>query len=225
MPVLQWDKDQSEILNRLQTRSKLKICCKTLSEPEFVQDWIRHHSAIVGPENLIIADNGSPDAATLEVYGRFASDITIFQFSGSHNDIHWHPRFQPLFDRLKETVDFFSFIDVDERLVWVDHDSWSADGRIVDHLQENGAIYPATWLINAIGSVNHFTLLDTERRRIFSNNLKWGKPIFPAELIAAQSGIHHSMAIGSRCCGEVISSSPNSISRSTNRSEREKVGK
>ena len=59
MSVLQWDKHQSEILNRLQNRSKFKICCKTLSEPEFIQDWIRHHSAIVGPENLIIADNGS----------------------------------------------------------------------------------------------------------------------------------------------------------------------
>jgi hypothetical protein len=207
MSVLQWDKDQSEILNRLQNRSKFKICCKTLSEPEFVQDWIRHHSAIVGPENLIIADNGSLDAATLDVYGRAASDITIFQFSGSHNDIHWHPRFKPLFDRLKETVDFFSFIDVDERLVWIDRDRWSADGRIVNHLQESRAIYPATWLINAIGSVSRFTLLDTERRPIFSNNLKWGKPVLPPELIAAQPGIHNIQYVGSRfsvSCGSKL---------------------
>jgi hypothetical protein len=207
MSVLQWDKDQIEILDRLQNRSKFKICCKTLSDPEFVRDWIRHHSAIVGPENLIIADNGSSDAATLDVYRRVASDITIFQFSGSHNDIHWHPRFQPLFDRLKETVKFFSFIDVDERLVWIDHDRWFADGRILDHLQEPGAIYPATWLINAIGSVTRFTLLDTERRRIFSNNLKWGKPIFPPEVIAAQSGIHNIQYAGNRfsvSCGSKL---------------------
>jgi hypothetical protein len=198
MSILQWDKDQTEILSRLQSHAKFKICCKTLSEPEFVQDWIRHHSAIVGPENLIIADNGSSDPATLDVYRRVASGITIFQFSGSHNDIHWHPRFRALFDRLKETVEFFSFIDVDERLVWIDRDGWLADRRIVDHLRENGAIYPVTWLINAIGSVDRFTLLDTERRRIFSNNLKWGKPILPPELIAAQSGIHNIQYAGSR---------------------------
>ncbi len=207
MSVLQWDKDLPEILDRLKNRAKLKICCKTLSEPEFIQDWIDHHSAIVGSENLIIADNGSSDAATLDVYRRAASNILIFRFSGSHNDIHWHPRFRPLFDRLKETVEFFSFVDVDERLVWIDRERWFADENILNHLEERGAIYPATWLINAIGSVDHFTLLDTERRRIFSNNLKWGKPILPPELIAAQSGIHNIQYAGSRfseTCGSKL---------------------
>ncbi|MEZ2142837.1 hypothetical protein AAE026_11050 [Bradyrhizobium sp. DN5] len=198
MSLLQWDTDQPEILRRLQNRAKLKICCKTLSEPEFVQSWINHHSAIVGPQNLIIADNGSSDAATLDVYRRAAPDVTIFRFSGAHNDIHWHPRFRPLFDRLRETVEFFSFVDVDERLVWIDRERWFADERVLDCLKERGAIYPATWLINAIGRVNHFTLLDTERRRNFSNNLKWGKPILPPELIAAQSGIHNIQYAGSR---------------------------
>jgi hypothetical protein len=198
MSILHWDANQPEILDRLQNRSKFKICCKTLSEPDFVKSWIRHHSSIVGPENLIVADNGSSDAATLEVYDRLESAITVFQFSGSHNDIHWHPRFRPLFDCLKQTVDFFSFIDVDERLVWIDQNSWSADRGIVDSLQDSGVIYPTTWLINAIGSINDFTLLDTEHRRILSNNLRWGKPILPRELIAAQPGIHNIQYAGSR---------------------------
>jgi hypothetical protein len=201
MAVLHWDKNQSEILDRLQNRSKLKICCKTLSEPDFIKDWIRHHSSIVGPENLIVADNGSSDAATLEVYYRLDSEITVFQFSGSHNDIHWHPRFRPLFDRLKQTVDFFSFIDVDERLVWIDHERWSADNRIVDSLDDPSVIYPTTWLINSIGRMNRFTLLDTEHRRILSNNLKWGKPILPRELIAAQPGIHNVQYASSKFSG------------------------
>lgn len=201
MSVLHWDQNQTEILGRLQNRAKLKICCKTLSEPDFIKSWISHHRPIVGPENLIVADNGSSDAATLEVYDRLESEITIFQFSGSHNDIHWHPRFQPLFDQLKLTVDFFSFIDVDERLVWIDQDGWSADSKIVESLRDNGVIYPTTWLINAIGSISDFTLLDTEHRKILSNNLKWGKPILPRELIAAQPGIHNIQYAGSRFSG------------------------
>src|ERR1700730_7114140 len=68
MPIFQWDKDQLEILSRLQNWSTLKLCCKTLSEPELVRAWIKHHSLIVGSENLIVADNGSSDAATLDIY-------------------------------------------------------------------------------------------------------------------------------------------------------------
>jgi hypothetical protein len=202
MAILQWDKNQSEIVDRLKSGSKLKICCKTLSEPEFVKEWVDHHSSIVGLDNLIIADNGSTDDATLDVYASLGPEITIFQFSGSHNDIHWHPRFLPLFDRLRQTVDFFTFIDVDERLVWIDHDKWSADRQIVDFLQDPKVIYPTTWIINAIGRTNRFTLLDTERRRIFLNNLKWGKPIFPHELIGTQPGIHNVQYNGSRFAEE-----------------------
>jgi hypothetical protein len=197
MAVLHWEKNQSEIIDRLKDRSKLKLCCKTLSEPEFIKEWIEHHSPIVGAENLIVADNGSSDSATLEIYERLRPEITVFQFSGSHNDIHWHPRFRALFDCLKRTVDFFSFVDVDERLIWIDHDKWSADHEIVESLSEGGVIYPTTWLINAIGRTNRFTLLDTERRQILSNNLKWGKPILPRELIAAQPGIHNVQYSGS----------------------------
>ena len=57
-------------------------------------------------------------------------------------------------------------------------------------------------LINAIGSMYRFTLLDTERRRILSNNLKWGKPILPRELIAAQPGIHNVQYASSKFSGE-----------------------
>ncbi|MCG2643807.1 MULTISPECIES: hypothetical protein [Bradyrhizobium] len=191
MSILNWDRDQPEILDRLSPLSKLKICCKTLSEPEMVRGWVKHHSAILGSRNLIIADNGSLDDATLQFYGSLENDVTIFQFQGSHNDIHWHPRFRPLFDRLKQSVDFFSFIDVDERLIWIEEDKWAADEIIVDQLQNTSAIYPTTWLINAIGHENRFTQLDTERRPILSNNLKWGKPIFPSRLVGAQAGIHN----------------------------------
>jgi hypothetical protein len=92
---------------------------------------------------------------------------------------------------LRETVDLFSIFDVDERLIWIADNGWLADKQIVARLEETGAIYPTTWLINAIGSASRFTLLDTERRPGLSNNLKWGKPILPPPLIGLQAGIHN----------------------------------
>jgi hypothetical protein len=197
MTILQWEKDQAEIISRLQNPAKLKICCKTRSEPEFIQDWIAHHRPIVGSQNLIIADNGSSDTVTLDVYSRVNSDVTIFAFGGSHNDIHWHPRFRSLFDCVKQTAEFFSFIDVDERLTWIDQERWFADERILDCLTDKNTVYPTTWLINAIESLDRFTLLDTERRRKINNNLRWGKPIIPSDLIAIHTGIHNIQFSGS----------------------------
>lgn len=202
MPILQWDLDQKEILSRLRNPSRLMLCCKTLSEPEMVKEWIEHHRKIVGSENLIIADNGSSDAASHAVYESYREAVTIFQFSGPHNDIHWHPRFKPFYDRIRELSELFSFIDVDERLIWIDQGKWSADQQILSRLKEDGVIYPATWLINAIGSLTRFTLLDTERRPILSNNLRWGKPILPVSMVGAQPGIHNVQYVGNRFSSE-----------------------
>lgn len=196
MTILQWEVDQRTIAERLQNKSKLKLCCKTIDEPDFVRGWVAHHAEIVGHENLIVADNGSTDGTTLEFYEEISDSVTIFQFSGPHNEIHWHPRFSRLFDSIKSTSDFFSFIDVDERLIRSDGTSWSAEKEITDILNEPDVIYPTTWLINALGRFDRFTLTDTEGKRGLVNNLRWGKPILPAQLVASQTGIHNSQFIG-----------------------------
>ncbi len=151
---------------------------------------------------MIIADNGSDDDATLQIYDRFAGQVTIFKFAGEHNDIHWHPRFAPLFATLRSSSDHFAFFDVDERLVWIDGQTWFANSSILDSIRQLDAIYPATWLINAIGSSDKFNLLDTERRPILMNNLKYGKPILTSSLIGAQSGIHNIQYAGNKCSKE-----------------------
>ncbi|MCG6205521.1 glycosyltransferase family 2 protein [Rhodopseudomonas sp. HC1] len=208
IPMLCWERDQPQILGRLGHRSKLKICCKTVNEPELVLGWLEHHGAIVGLENLIIADNGSDDFGALETYSRFADKVTIFQFSGNHNDIHWHPRFGPLFEALKASSDHFAFFDVDERLIWIEGGNWSANSNILEAIREFDSIYPATWLINAIGSSDKFNLLDTERRPILTNNLKYGKPILTSKLIGAQAGIHNIQYAGNKyssaCAGQLF---------------------
>jgi hypothetical protein len=193
MPIHSWDQDQGRILESLREKATLKLCAKVLDEPLLVEGWIQHHSKIVGCKNLIIADNGSTDPHSLEVYEKYNKSCTIFRFNGPHNEIHWHPRFGPLFEAIKESSEYFSFIDVDERLVWIDSDAWAADESIVQKivLLANRRIIPATWLINTLNSYETFTLLDSEGTPKFQNNLRWGKPILPAPLVGIQDGIHN----------------------------------
>jgi hypothetical protein len=191
MAILQWDTEQSRIIERLQATTKLKICCKTFNEPHLIENWIAHHGAIVGLDNLIIADNCSTDEETLAYYETVSDRVTVFQFSGSHNEIHWHPRFAPLFARIRSTCEYFAFFDVDERLVWIEDRKWRADQAILEHLGDPDSFYPTTWLINVTRSRHRFSLLDTEGRPFLRNNLRWGKPIIPSWLVASQQGIHN----------------------------------
>jgi hypothetical protein len=193
MPFYRWDIDKEQILNRLRSKATLKICVKLLDEPLLIGGWIDHHAKIVGVENLIIADNGSTDPRTLDLYERFSHLATIFQFDGPHNEIHWHPRFADLFGVIRETCQYFSFIDADERLVLIRENIWIADSSIVTKIGHSPAvgIIPTTWLINTLNCLDTFDLLDTESRPRLENNLKWGKPILPSTLVGIQPGMHN----------------------------------
>jgi hypothetical protein len=193
VPVYSWNYDKDRIVARLRAKATLKLCVKLLDEPLLIEDWIRHHGNIVGFANLIIADNGSTHPDTLEAYAKFGELATIFRFEGPHNDIHWHPRFDDLFEVIRESCRYFSFIDADERLVHINENKWAADPSIVSKICHNatGGIIPTTWLINTLNSLDTFSLLDTEFRPRLINNLRWGKPILPVNLVRVQGGIHN----------------------------------
>ena len=193
MPIYLWERDNRTIVERLRNCSTLKICAKVLDEPLFIEGWIEHHSRIVGYENLIIADNMSTDAGMLETYSRYCDKVTIFQFEGRHNEIHWHPRFAELFNAIKKSCRLFSFFDVDERLVRITRDHWKADASIIDCIDAAPieGLIPTTWLINKLDSFERFSLTDPNYPSALANNLKWGKPILHAELVGSQAGIHN----------------------------------
>lgn len=192
MPVLDWEQDVDRIVEHISHNSTLKICAKVLDEPLLLETWISHHAQIVGPENLIIADNGSTDARILSIYERLPRNILVFRFSGPHNQIHWHPRFSKMFSALRESCKYFSFIDVDERLVWYEDGELRSDGSIVALFERHrpSGITPATWIVNRLNSFDTFSLRDRNGHPELVRNLRWGKPIFPARLIADQAGIH-----------------------------------
>jgi len=194
MPIYNWDTDKVTIVDKLRSNaSVLKLCVKVLDEPLLMESWIQHHARIVGLENLVIADNGSTDPVMLSTYRKYCDLSTIFRFDAPHNQIHWHPRFREFFDVINETCRYFSFVDVDEKLVWIDERSWIADKSIVERMHGNpvDGIIPTTWLINMQDSFDTFSLLDTHFSSTFTNNLKWGKPILPAKLVGVQDGIHN----------------------------------
>lgn len=193
MALLDWNRDKSKILSRASGPSGLKLCAKVLDEPLLLAGWIEHHARIVGYENLIIADNCSTDPETLHIYESFRSKVLIFTFDGAHNQIHWHPKFSDLFSTLRGSCSYFSFVDVDERLVYLDERSWKSDATIVEHLRRfrPKGIVPTTWLINEFEDFDTFSCLDTEDRPAFVHGLKWGKPVLPSRLIGSQPGIHN----------------------------------
>ncbi|MCB4767968.1 hypothetical protein LGR54_05070 [Ancylobacter sp. Lp-2] len=57
-------------------------------ETTFLECWIRHHAAIVGRENLIVFDNMSTSAATLDLYHPLEPDLLVVRFQGFHNKLH-----------------------------------------------------------------------------------------------------------------------------------------
>ena len=191
MAICEWGTETDSILARLTNGATLKICVKTKDESTLTRGWIEHHANIVGYENLIIADNGSTDVDTLNIYEEYAEKIVIFRFAGEHNMIHWHPKFLPLFDMMRRTCKYFSFIDIDERLVYLRDSEWIADSNIRNLLDSVSGIVPTTWLINCLNSMDRFSFLDTEGRDIILNNLRWGKPILPASKLGVSTGIHN----------------------------------
>lgn len=190
MPIPRWEQDASSVVDRALNGAPLKLCVKTRDETDMLSSWIEHHAKIVGYENLLVADNGSTDPRTLELYERYRDRVNIFSFNGNHNEIHWHPRFAALFAVIKRTSHYFAFIDADERLIWSDATRWVADHTITDMVLRAEGIVPTTWLINTLNRYEQFTLLNTEGSGDFTRNLRWGKPIMPARLVGTGPGIH-----------------------------------
>ena len=180
MPVYTWENDKEQIIDRLRLMATLKIGVKLLEQPSLIEGWIEHHAKIVGMENLIIADNGSRDRLSLDIYEKFSDTATIFRFAGPHNEIHWHSRFDDLFKIIRETCQSFAFFDADERLVFIDGATWTANSSIISKILRNkpGRIIPATWLINILNEFHRFSLLDTEHNPRLWNNLRWASRSF-----------------------------------------------
>lgn len=147
-------------------------------------DWHGHHAAIVGAENLIIADNMSDDPETRRQIKALAKVSTVFRFQGFHNRLSDRQAFAALWKALDDSCQWHIALDADERLAWVEDNRWFADKRLVERLM---AVSPRTGAVPAL----QFDNLTGARDRVAvpnRNNPKlqvlppvlWGKPAIAA---------------------------------------------
>jgi hypothetical protein len=174
-----WADHKEEICARIRkNRALLKIVLKTKDEVDFLRRWIDYHSNIVGPENLIIFDNGSTDPAVHDVYRQIADKTLVVKFSGFHNMMHRVHAFPELYASLQQSSSYFCFLDTDEFLIWAWPDgAFASDSKILSELDtaSRSDVLPTLWLENVEGYDDRFWF-DAEQNHL-KTGLKGGKPI------------------------------------------------
>ncbi len=173
-----WPRDGRRILKALRRHSApLRIILKTRNDPIFLAEWHRHHAAIVGAENLIIADNMSDDPQVQTLLKELARQSTVFRFDAFHDTLHKRELFRPFYAALEETCAWSILLDTDERLAWMEGQEWIADHRLVDRLTDLAPDAPALpgLLIENLPGLRDRLSFPTARDRLASV-LHWGKP-------------------------------------------------
>jgi hypothetical protein len=196
--IHRWDIEDKDIFDPVFSQwSPMKILLKTRDDPWFIREWYAHHAAIVGPENIIIFDNGSSDPEVLAFYIEVEKTTQIVINSFAMNHIHNVHKNAALYGHLKKSCDYFSVLDTDERLLMLSSPEKVAHpSEIVDALPEyfaRGADFVAPlWLGNAHRSSRNFRLSDETE---LLNSLRWGKPIVGSTNVPT-GFINHNCQIG-----------------------------
>jgi hypothetical protein len=194
--LLNWSVNREEFCARIErTRSPIKIVLKTKNDPFFIDRWIKHHTKIVGSENLIIFDNMSDDEEVLSVYQRYRDQVAIVRFSGSHNDVHHTSLYRELYRSLARSSEFCIFLDTDEYLILIEDNKYYDDDRIMTFVSgnKNYDLFPSTWLWNANWSAVQFNC-GTEATDL-ANQLACGKPLIRSDTIPT-GYVNHNFQLG-----------------------------
>lgn len=178
MNIYSWDKDTS-LVNGLIKEKKLplKIIVKVKDDLDMLKKFIDHHSRIVTSESIIVFDNNSLGVDYNIYLEELSQHCLVIRFSSFHNDLHNVEKFKNLYESLQESSQFYTFLDADERVAYINNDECIADSRLVDKLMEqdrNNVIY-GTWLSNLPGIENKFKIRESDDDLM--KGRAWGKPI------------------------------------------------
>ncbi|MFG1404205.1 tetratricopeptide repeat protein [Xanthobacter sediminis] len=193
-PILEWE-SQSEIICQQITshHAPFKIILKTKDEPEHLSEWMEHHSRIVGKRNIIIADNMSNSPEANDILYSLRDECTIFKFTGLHNNIHIRNVFRKLYESIATSSQFHMVMDTDERLIWVDADSWIADERIVEQINNIRPFKALPGLIFNNYPESRETFAISMRDETFLDPIRWGKPVISSDIGYSNShNLHNS---------------------------------
>lgn len=176
----EWESERDDICEDIRRlHSVVKIVLKTKDDHYFLQEWIDHHSNIVGRQNIVIFDNGSTDPRVFAIYDSNPDVIKVF-YRGFHNNIHNLEIFPELYGALRGSADWFAVLDTDERLITFDGERHWADQTLLEFLSANADVnaIPGVWMHNITGSSSIFTCGQSIDR--LTHELAWGKPIIGA---------------------------------------------
>ena len=177
-----WDTDREACCRSIaRRRATLKVLLKTRDDPFLLERWILHHRKIVGPDNLVIFDNMSTHPDVARLYDKYRDTIPIISYPGAHNSLHDVSACPELYDALRRSTRFFTFLDTDEFLVLIDGDLYRDDAGLVDFLdaQAESDAHPATWLPNTDWRATRFRCGDDFDG--LAGGIAWGKPILRAK--------------------------------------------
>jgi Glycosyl transferase family 2 len=175
------------------TRARLKIVLKTRDDPFFLNNWVAHHGALVGMENLIVLDNGSTDPVVLAAYAALHQSTPILRTEGYYNDVHWPGRCADFYKALRAGSDYFLYLDTDEFLAYSDGWTLGADRGSLAALEDRipGDFIPTTCL-NCVDLYRNRFFIGTDDVAL-RRQLKWGKPIIRAASTGWPELINHNL--------------------------------
>lgn len=175
MPLLCWERDEAAICAAIRARpTPLKIVLKTKNERRLLPGMIEHHLRIVGPDGLIVFDNGTTDAPTVRYLEDLSATVAVFRFEAFHNSMHHTGfNFAALYAALRDASRYYTILDTDERLYWFNADgTYIANEAAAERIAASGLdAVSGIWASNVVGfeHVVRFSLQDGWLRRGIRN--------------------------------------------------------
>lgn len=153
--------------------------------------------------NLIVFDNMSTSPDLLDYYKRMSGKLLVCQFSGFHNHVHRPERFPKLFEALRKSARYFTFLDADERLIWIDQNlRHHAGAEVLAALEKlDDPIVPGIWLDNLAGYEDRFRVIrDKDQRGL--PGIRTGKVIVSGSV--RHTDLHcHNFQMAQECYGSI----------------------
>jgi hypothetical protein len=202
--LLQWNSQRKQICETISSRrAKVKVVLKTRNENQLLSDWINYHTKIFGYDGLVIFDHMSDCPETLKIYSSLSDEVCIFQYSGQLDRLHNVPSFPELYESLRASCDYYTFIDTDEFLCWLQPDkSIFKDKEIVNRILDSGEkVIPGIWANNLPGERDKFKI--TFKKNSFVTCVRGGKPMINSDF-PVDGFINHNFQLDPICFSDCL---------------------
>lgn len=174
----------------------LKIVLKAKNERHLIDAWVEHHAAIVGYENLIIADCGSDDPAYIEKLAGYADRILILSYPHFYDMLHATRANLDFYGLLTANCRYLTVLDADEFLFARSGDAFSPSFVKPILRGRKLPLFAGIWVNATAGAtVTAPSQLDISPESIVSNAPQ-GKSIARNDLVIDIGHLGHNLHFG-----------------------------